>query len=85
MGRAPGRRLDEWCAAFDRLIAAGHSHSEILGYTLHQFRAYLRAAEARERRDAKERLLVAKWGALLASGDQRVSRLFAETMTALDQ
>lgn len=38
-----------WADAFDRLIAAGHRHGEIMGYTLRQFQTYLDLAGRRER------------------------------------
>lgn len=39
-------------------MAHGHAHEAVLGYTLQQFRAYLRGAMAREKRELRQQLLV---------------------------
>jgi len=56
-GDAPG-----WAVLFALLIAHGHSHAEILDYTLNQFEAYVQAAERRDRSALRSQLLAARAG-----------------------
>jgi hypothetical protein len=52
--RNAAERLD-YRDAFAQLVAHGHSHEAILGYTLAQFRGYLERSFKRDRRERRER------------------------------
>jgi len=56
------------------LVANGHRHADILGYTLRQFRRYLVLAQKRERRAWREQLLAANWG---TSGGEQLKKALA--------
>lgn len=52
-----GPHTSEWADTFERLIAHGHRHADILGYTLAQFDAYAQRAARRERETLRMQLL----------------------------
>jgi hypothetical protein len=56
-GIAQGTGTSEWADTFERLIAHGHRHADILGYTLAQFDAYAQRAARRERESLRMQLL----------------------------
>lgn len=64
-----GQQAD-WADLFDLLIAHGHQHSEILRYTLAQFRAYVERAERRGRQAVREAMFASRAGQLDAKGFQ---------------
>lgn len=59
------------------MIAHGHSHQAILGYTLRQYNGYLVRSFARDRRERRDRILDLR--AAIVGGDAFAKHLKALT------